>query len=259
MSTSWLNTGLRSRSHCHKTRLPNSRHVACCLNNCHNSISESVHVIRWTWIKISNGHRSENPFDLNPVSVEARQFLHLYLPTDQRHFTCRTCGQEHWKVRGDLHQWRTVLNEVSVALCRIILPRSFSPVGLWHLYTWSRQTEVQTLLVNRCWCYDGRVAPGQVYWILTCECASFLGVGEAEECRNAQRLALGFSTSSEQSAIAPHVTQILSSGMLRRLALVRSDVSEELNASIIRVTRIGELGTMLTVTSNRRTLVASYG
>jgi hypothetical protein len=31
-----------------------------------------------------------------------------------------------------------------------------------------------------------------------------------------------------------------SSGMLRRVALVRTDVSEELGASIIRVTRIGE-------------------
>jgi hypothetical protein len=45
-----------------------------------------------------------------------------------------------------------------------------------------------------------------------------------------------------------------SSGMLRRVALVRTDVSEELSAFIIRVTRIGELGTTLTVTSNRRTL-----
>jgi hypothetical protein len=34
-----------------------------------------------------------------------------------------------------------------------------------------------------------------------------------------------------------------SSGKLRRVALVRTDVSEELNTSIIRVTRIGELGT----------------
>jgi hypothetical protein len=38
-----------------------------------------------------------------------------------------------------------------------------------------------------------------------------------------------------------------SSGMLRRVALVRTDVSEELNASIIRVTRIGELGSTLAV------------
>jgi hypothetical protein len=30
--------------------------------------------------------------------------------------------------------------------------------------------------------------------------------------------------------------------MLRRVALVRIDVSEELSVSIIRVTRIGELG-----------------
>jgi hypothetical protein len=34
-----------------------------------------------------------------------------------------------------------------------------------------------------------------------------------------------------------------SSGMFRRVDLVRTDVSEELSASIIRVTRIGELAT----------------
>jgi hypothetical protein len=42
--------------------------------------------------------------------------------------------------------------------------------------------------------------------------------------------------------------------MLRRVALVRIDVSEEHSASFISVTRIGELGTTLAVTSNRRTL-----
>jgi hypothetical protein len=42
--------------------------------------------------------------------------------------------------------------------------------------------------------------------------------------------------------------------MLRRVALVRTDVSEELSASFIRVTRHFELGTTLAVTSNRRTL-----
>jgi hypothetical protein len=42
--------------------------------------------------------------------------------------------------------------------------------------------------------------------------------------------------------------------MLRRVALVRTDVSEEPSASFISVTRIGELGTTLAATSNRRTL-----
>jgi hypothetical protein len=46
----------------------------------------------------------------------------------------------------------------------------------------------------------------------------------------------------------------VSSGMLRHRALVKTDVSEELSTSFIRVTRIGDLGTTLTVTSNRRTL-----
>jgi hypothetical protein len=42
--------------------------------------------------------------------------------------------------------------------------------------------------------------------------------------------------------------------MLHRVALVRTDVSEALSASFTKVTRIGELGTTLAVTSNRRTL-----
>jgi hypothetical protein len=42
--------------------------------------------------------------------------------------------------------------------------------------------------------------------------------------------------------------------LLGCVALVRTDISEELSASVIRVTRIGELGTTLAVTSNRRTL-----
>jgi hypothetical protein len=45
-----------------------------------------------------------------------------------------------------------------------------------------------------------------------------------------------------------------SSVMLRRVVLVRTDVSEDLSAFFIRVTRIGELGTTLAVTSNRRTM-----
>jgi hypothetical protein len=52
-----------------------------------------------------------------------------------------------------------------------------------------------------------------------------------------------------------------SSGMLRRVALVRTDVSEELSASFIRVTRIAELGTrnqvLVFLRSVRRLLVTA--
>jgi hypothetical protein len=41
--------------------------------------------------------------------------------------------------------------------------------------------------------------------------------------------------------------------MLRYVALVRTDVSEELSAPIIRVIRIGELGTTSAVASHRHT------
>jgi hypothetical protein len=43
---------------------------------------------------------------------------------------------------------------------------------------------------------------------------------------------------------------------VRRVALVRTDVSEELSSSFIRVTRINELGSTLAVTSNRRTVLS---
>jgi hypothetical protein len=45
-----------------------------------------------------------------------------------------------------------------------------------------------------------------------------------------------------------------SSEMLRHVVLVRTDVSEELSVSIIRVTGISELGTTLAITSNQHTL-----
>jgi hypothetical protein len=50
------------------------------------------------------------------------------------------------------------------------------------------------------------------------------------------------------------VFAVPSSGMLHHVDLVTTNVSDELSASIIRVTRIGKLGTTLAVTSNQRTL-----
>jgi hypothetical protein len=53
--------------------------------------------------------------------------------------------------------------------------------------------------------------------------------------------------------------------MLQSVALVRADVSEEIRTFFIRVTKIGELGITIAVTSNRCTLrrlgisnIASY-
>jgi hypothetical protein len=49
-----------------------------------------------------------------------------------------------------------------------------------------------------------------------------------------------------------------SSGMLSSAALIRTNVSEELSASIIRVTKIGELGTTRNVCiSSQRASIAS--
>jgi hypothetical protein len=43
---------------------------------------------------------------------------------------------------------------------------------------------------------------------------------------------------------------MVTSGMLRRVVLVRTDVTEELGSSFIRMTRIGELGTTLIFTAS---------
>jgi hypothetical protein len=47
--------------------------------------------------------------------------------------------------------------------------------------------------------------------------------------------------------------------MLRCVDLVRTEVSEELNASFIRVTRIGEQGTTLAATSTHATKKSARG
>jgi hypothetical protein len=49
---------------------------------------------------------------------------------------------------------------------------------------------------------------------------------------------------------------MVSSGLLRRVALVRTDVSEEPGASFIRVTKIVELGTTQAATSTYHCLTS---
>jgi hypothetical protein len=49
-----------------------------------------------------------------------------------------------------------------------------------------------------------------------------------------------------------------SSGMLRHVALVRTEVSEELSASFIRVTIVEEIPSVSLGISSQRALVASY-
>jgi hypothetical protein len=49
-----------------------------------------------------------------------------------------------------------------------------------------------------------------------------------------------------------------SSVLLLRVGLVKTDVSEDRSSSVSMMTRIGELGTTLVVTSNRRTLLRNY-
>jgi hypothetical protein len=52
---------------------------------------------------------------------------------------------------------------------------------------------------------------------------------------------------------------MVSSGLLRRVALVRTDVSEEPGSSFIRATKIGELGTTQAATPKRRFLQEPHG
>jgi hypothetical protein len=51
-----------------------------------------------------------------------------------------------------------------------------------------------------------------------------------------------------------YITKLQNTGTRRRVALARNDVSDESVASIIRVRRISEVGTILAVTSNCSTL-----
>jgi hypothetical protein len=86
MSTSCQNTGLSTMSHCHLKTIPKLFHVAYCLKTCCNSVSESLHFIHWRTNPptILNCRASRNPLDLNHVSMEAGQLVHLYPPPTRK-------------------------------------------------------------------------------------------------------------------------------------------------------------------------------
>jgi hypothetical protein len=84
-----------------------------------------------------------------------------------------------------------------------------------------------------------------------------------QECKNTvnsssrrgsdMRSGYGFSR-HEKLLQTEYSWRMPSSEILRRVALLRTDVSEERIASFMKVTRIGELRTVLAVSSNRSTL-----
>jgi hypothetical protein len=97
------------------------------------------------------------------------------------------------------------------------------------------------------------------HWVLSANCFSILDI-----CTHMQ-FRLGWNGNCDMTLVRYGTVlyvvwgshggdwRMLSSGILRRVALVRTGVSEERIASMIRVTRIGKLGT-LAVTCNRNTM-----
>jgi hypothetical protein len=66
-----------------------------------------------------------------------------------------------------------------------------------------------------------------------------------------QLRALTSLPSSKEARRNNRTSRMASYGMLRRLAIVRTEVSEEFRAYFVKVTRIRELGTTLAVTSKK--------
>jgi hypothetical protein len=98
--------------------------------------------------------------------------------------------------------------------------------------------------------------------LMLCEIWGFHGC-DYEECRllwyknpvrTSQKTHYVSVTEPSQFMLCKIWGWMSSSGMLLRVVLVKTDDSRESSSSIIRVTRIGELGTTLGVTSNRCTL-----
>jgi hypothetical protein len=152
------------------------------------------------------------------------------------------------------------------------------------MYQHSRE-DTEALVLWECECQNvwisgtlhslGILDPLAAYFRVGCKCNSSEGYYTSHLCLLRAQFPLWASTQVQQVACVRrytyglHFLQILICKIWRfhggdyeewclvgcyAVALVRTDVSDELSASFIRVTRIGELGTTLAVTGNRRTL-----
>jgi hypothetical protein len=100
----------------------------------------------------------------------------------------------------------------------------------------------------------GGLGGGGCLATLRCKRAKSRCITQIEFLPDATEMLPAVSSVVQFGAACRRARKIVSSyGVLRRTALVRTDVSEEHSASVIKVTRISELG-KLAVTSNRRTL-----
>jgi hypothetical protein len=80
VSTSCLNTGLNSTSHCHPETIPNTWHAAYYLKTCSNSVLEFPHhPLQMNMPTILNGLTIRNR-----MGMEARQVVHPSISTNQR-------------------------------------------------------------------------------------------------------------------------------------------------------------------------------
>jgi hypothetical protein len=79
----------------HPKTIPNSWHVAYCLTIYHNPISGSFLIIHWRRIQqpFKMASTCRNPVDLNQVSVEVKQLVHMYISLDQETFDSDKCRQ----------------------------------------------------------------------------------------------------------------------------------------------------------------------
>jgi hypothetical protein len=127
-----------------------------------------------------------------------------------------------------LGYWTKELYATDIITAILINLQTITPVFSWLLLLWTPRTTLpdsNIISVNSC---DDQMYRISEQWAIVCGMSKAVNIGG--------------------------LWRIVSSGMLCRVALVRTDVPEEPSAYFIRVTGIGELGKTQAATSNRHTL-----